>query len=223
MDIALSTMSRDSRADKFSNGLHLAIAGNIGAGKTTLVKMLAKEYGWKANLEAVDNNPYLKDFYDDMRKWAFPLQIYFLHSRFNQVLEAKEKKQTIIQDRTIYEDAYIFAKNLHQSGLMAQRDFENYFSLFQTMCHLTQAPDLLIYLKASVPKLLKQIAKRGRDYELDIDPNYLHALNKNYEEWISDYTEGKLVIIESDDLDFVENEADFSMIKNLIEEKLLSK
>lgn len=222
MDIVYPMNSEATEKDSFSN-LHLAIAGNIGAGKTTLVKMLAKEYGWKPNLESVDNNPYLKDFYDDMRKWAFPLQIYFLHSRFNQVLDAKQKEETIIQDRTIYEDAYIFAKNLHQSGLMTQRDFENYFSLFQTMCNLTVAPDLLIYLKASVSKLVKQINKRGRDYELDIDPNYLYALNENYEEWISDYKEGNLIIIETDELDFVENENDFLFIKRKIEENLKQK
>lgn len=220
MDIAFSMKSDAADKSAFSHGLHLAIAGNIGAGKTTLVKMLAKHYNWKPNLESVDNNPYLKDFYDDMRKWAFPLQIYFLHSRFNQVLDAKQKQETIIQDRTIYEDAYIFAKNLHQSGLMSQRDFENYFSLFQTMCNLTVAPDLLIYLRASVPKLVRQIAKRGRDYEQAIDPNYLYALNENYEEWIGDYQEGNLVVIESDELDFVENEGDFSFIKSQIEEKL---
>ena len=220
MDIASPMQSRETEKSSFSNGLHLAIAGNIGAGKTTLVKMLAKEYGWKANLESVENNPYLKDFYDDMRKWAFPLQIYFLHSRFNQVLDAKQKEETIIQDRTIYEDAYIFAKNLHQSGLMTQRDFENYFSLFSTMSNLSVAPDLLIYLRTSVPKLIRQIAKRGREYELAIDPNYLHALNKNYEEWISEYTAGKLVVIETDGLDFVDSEADFSFIKGEIESKL---
>ncbi len=222
MDTVLSMESNPDNAHPLSEGFHLAIAGNIGAGKTTLVKMLAQSYDWKANLEAVDENPYLEDFYEDMKKWAFPLQIYFLHSRFNQVLEARSMKQTIIQDRTIYEDAHIFAKNLHESGLLSQRDFQNYFSLFQSMCHLIQAPDLLIYLKASVPKLLQQIEKRGRSYEQEIRPDYIQALNQNYENWISGYREGKLIIIDSENMDFVENEDDFHFIKDKIEKNLLS-
>ena len=145
--------------------MHIAVAGNIGAGKTTLVTKLSKYYGWEAHFEAVEENPYLNDFYGDMHKFSFPLQIYFLHSRFNQVRKIREASNSIIQDRTIYEDAYIFAKNLHESGFMTQRDFENYFSLFQSMTNLIKPPDLLIYLRASIPTLIERIGKRARDYE----------------------------------------------------------
>ncbi|MEO0900200.1 MAG: deoxynucleoside kinase [Bacteroidota bacterium] len=201
--------------------MHIAIAGNIGVGKTTLVNMLANHYGWKPHLEAVDNNPYLEDFYKDMAKWAFPLQIYFLHSRFNQVLTALKSRETIIQDRTIYEDAYIFAQNLRESGFLTERDFNNYFELFKSMCRLLQAPDLLIYLRARVPKLERQIEKRGRSYELDMATRYLDDLNRNYESWIGSYQEGKLLIIETDDLDYVEKEKDFHFIRQKIEDALL--
>jgi len=196
---------------------HVAVAGNIGAGKTTLVQKLATHYDWKAHLEAVDHNPYLEDFYHDMHKWAFPLQIYFLHSRFNQVLEVRQASYTVIQDRTIYEDAHIFAQNLRQSGYLSERDFQNYFSLFQSMTSQIQAPDLLIYLRTSISKLLKQIARRGRSYEQNIDVNYLEDLNRNYEEWIGNYTGGKLLIIETDELDYVQRSNDLQYIIDQIE------
>ncbi|MEL6132625.1 MAG: deoxynucleoside kinase [Bacteroidota bacterium] len=196
---------------------HVAVAGNIGAGKTTLVQMLAAHYDWKAHLEAVDHNPYLEDFYHDMHKWAFPLQIYFLHSRFRQVVEVRQADYTVIQDRTIYEDAHIFAQNLRQSGYLSERDFQNYFSLFQSMTDLIQAPDLLIYLRTSIPKLLKQIARRGRSYEQNINVSYLEDLNRNYEDWIGHYTGGKLLIIETDELDYVERSEDLQFIKEKID------
>lgn len=190
----------------------MAIAGNIGAGKTTLVRKLAEHYGWEAHLEAVENNPYLKDFYQDMATWAFPLQIYFLHSRFNQVRSIRKGEIPVIQDRTIYEDAYIFARNLRKSGLLSERDHRNYLTLFECMVEMLEAPDLLIYLKASLPKLQKQIKRRGRDFELDIDPQYLLDLNDHYEDWIGGYQEGKLVVIEVDELDYVKRPEDLQYI-----------
>ena len=199
---------------------HIAVAGNIGAGKTTLVKKLAAHFGWTPRLEAVDNNPYLEDFYADMAKWSFPLQIYFLHSRFNQILEIKNSKKTIIQDRTIFEDAHIFARNLLQSGYLEQRDFDNYFSLFQTMASTVESPDLLIYLRASVPKLISQIAMRGREYETTISIRYLEDLNEHYEEWIGDYTEGNLMIINVDEVDFLNDAEDFGEIIQKINAEL---
>lgn len=186
-------------------GLHIAVAGNIGAGKTTLVTKLARHYAWEPHFEAVDDNPYLSDFYKDMHKWSFPLQIYFLHSRFNQVRAIRESGNPIIQDRTIYEDAYIFAQNLHDSGYLSARDFENYFSLFHSMTSVIAPPDLLIYLRASVSKLTDQIAKRGRDYEASISIKYLEDLNRHYEDWISDYKGGKLLIVDVNSIDFVNN------------------
>lgn len=199
---------------------HVAIAGNIGAGKTTLVQKLAQHYGWNAHLEAVDHNPYLADFYEDMYKWAFPLQIYFLHSRFNQVLEVQRTDQIVIQDRTIYEDAYIFAQNLRDSGYLTERDFQNYFSLFQSMTSMLKAPDLLIYLRTSIPKLQAQITKRGRAYEQDIDVAYLQDLNQCYEQWITQYHEGPLLIIEADPLDYVERQEDFEFVTTKIDQQL---
>lgn len=180
---------------------HIAIAGNIGAGKTTLVTKLAKHYGWEAHFESVDDNPYLSDFYGDMHKWSFPLQIFFLHSRFNQVRAINGATHSIIQDRTIYEDAHIFASNLHESGYMTPRDFENYLSLFRSMTSLIKPPDLLIYLRASVPTLIERIGMRGREYETSINIKYLESLNKAYEKWISEYTLGKLLIIDANALD----------------------
>ncbi len=192
--------------------MHIAVSGNIGSGKTTLTEKLAKHYGWKAEFEAVDNNPYLPDFYADMKRWAFHLQVYFLNSRFNQIKKIQENEYDFIQDRTIYEDAYIFAANLHKSGLMTDRDYENYRSLFESMIAHVKAPDLLIYLKADIPKLVGQIEKRGRSYETTMRIDYLKNLNQHYEEWIKNYQEGKLLIIDVNHLDFVENPADFSFV-----------
>ncbi len=179
--------------------MHIAIAGNIGSGKTTLTQLLAKHYKWDQLQEAVDNNPYLFDFYKDMQRWSFNLQIFFLNSRFEQLLEIRRSGRNVIQDRTIYEDAFIFAPNLHAMGLMTTRDFENYFRLFQNMDSAITPPDLLIYLRASVPNLVKQIAERGREYENGISIDYLKRLNERYEAWISTYDKGKLLIIDVDD------------------------
>ncbi len=191
--------------------MHIAIAGNIGSGKTTLTRLLAKHFGWKPHFEEVDNNPYLESFYDDMQRWSFNLQVFFLNSRLRQVLDIRKSGEDIIQDRTIYEDAYIFAANLYDMGLMETRDYENYQSLFELMTSFIQAPDLLIYLRASVPTLVRQIQKRNRDYEQSIRLDYLKALNKRYESWISSYDKGKLLIIESDDLE-LENPDDLSVV-----------
>jgi len=192
--------------------MHLAIAGNIGSGKTTLTRLLAKQMKWKPYYESVDDNPYLDSFYDDMKRWSFNLQVYFLNSRFRQVVEIRKSQHTIIQDRTIYEDAYIFAPNLHQMNLMTTRDFDNYISLFELMSSFIEAPDLLIYLRASVSTLVSQIAQRGRDYEESIRIDYLKKLNQRYEDWISDYDKGKLLIIDVDNIDFPNNPEDLGMI-----------
>ncbi len=197
--------------------MHVAIAGNIGAGKTTLTKALAKHYGWETHFEDVDHNPYLLDFYDDMQRWSFNLQIYYLNSRFTQIQDIKESTQTIIQDRTIYEDAYIFAPNLHSMGLMTTRDFENYFSLFNLLESFISAPDLLIYLRASVPKLVNNIQKRGREYEESIRIDYLKRLNERYEAWISTYDKGKLLIIDIDNNSFHDNQEDLGKIISAID------
>lgn len=192
--------------------MHIAIAGNIGAGKTTLTELLAKHYGWEAHYEDVIDNPYLEDFYQSMERWSFNLQIYFLNSRFRQVLNFREMDKTIIQDRTIYEDAHIFAPNLHAMGLMSNRDFENYKSLFDLMESVVQGPDLLVYLRSTVPNLVGQIAKRGRDYESSISIDYLSRLNERYEAWIHGYNKGPLLIIDVDGLDFVQNPEDLGKI-----------
>ena len=186
--------------------MHIAIAGNIGSGKTTLTKILSKHYGWKAHYEDVDHNPYLQSFYDDMQRWSFNLQVYFLNSRFRQVVEIRRGNKKVIQDRSIYEDAYIFAPNLHDMNLMSTRDFENYSSLFELMSSFIQPPDLLIYLRASVPTLVDQIQKRGREYEEAIRLDYLKLLNERYETWISKYKQGKLLVVNVDKLDFSEPE-----------------
>jgi deoxyadenosine/deoxycytidine kinase len=185
--------------------MHVAIAGNIGSGKTTLTRLLSKHYKWKPHYEDVEDNPYLDDFYNEMERWSFNLQIYFLNSRFRQILEIREREEKVIQDRTIYEDAYIFAPNLHAMGLMTNRDYENYKSLFDLMESVTKGPDLLIYLRSSIPNLVKQIHKRGRDYENSISIEYLSRLNERYEAWITTYSKGKVIILDVDDLDFVEN------------------
>jgi deoxyadenosine/deoxycytidine kinase len=185
---------------------HIAIAGNIGAGKTTLTEMLSKHYKWIPQFEDVDQNPYLFDFYDDMPRWSFNLQIYFLNSRLNQLLEISRGTETIIQDRTIFEDAYIFAPNLHEMGLMSKRDFDNYFDFFQNLRQMVKPPDLMIYLQASVPTLVGQIQKRGREYEENIRLDYLKRLNDYYNKWIASYKEGPLLIINVDNMKFAENE-----------------
>ncbi len=197
--------------------MHIAIAGNIGSGKTTLTKLLAQHYGWESHFEDVDENPYLNDFYNDMQRWSFNLQIFFLNSRFNQVTEIHSTGKKVIQDRTIYEDAYIFAPNLHAMGLMTTRDFENYFSLFSLMDTFISPPDLLIYLRASVPALVNQIQQRGRDYEESIRLDYLKRLNERYEAWISTYDKGKLLIIDVDNNNFHEDKEDLGKIINSID------
>lgn len=200
--------------------MHIAIAGNIGSGKTTLTGLLAKHYKWKAHYEDVDDNPYLNDFYDDMQRWSFNLQIYFLNSRFSQITEFRKQKKTVIQDRTIYEDAFIFAPNLQSMGLMSSRDFENYFSLFNLMSSFISPPDLLIYLRASVPALVDQIQSRGRKYENTIRIDYLKRLNERYEAWISSYDLGKLLIIDIDNINFKNNPEDLSAIIDKIDAEI---
>ena len=200
--------------------MHVAIAGNIGAGKTTLTKLLAKHYKWEAQYEDVLENPYLEDFYNKMERWSFNLQIYFLNSRFRQILQIRESGKKIIQDRTIYEDAYIFAPNLHAMGLMTNRDFENYKSLFDLMESVVQGPDLLIYLRSSIPNLVSQIHSRGREYENSISIDYLSRLNERYEGWVHDYDKGNLLIIDVDNINFVDNPEDLGGIINRIDGEL---
>jgi len=196
--------------------MHIAIAGNIGSGKTTLTGILAKQFKWEPHYEDVETNPYLNSFYEDMQRWSFNLQIYFLNSRFRQIVKIRESGKTIIQDRTIYEDAYIFAPNLHTMGLMTSRDFDNYKSLFDLMSTFIKPPELLIYLRAEVPTLVRQIQKRGRDYENSIRIDYLTRLNERYEAWISEYNIGKLLIVDVDDKDFANNSADLEkFIENI--------
>ena len=192
--------------------MHVAIAGNIGSGKTTLTTKLSKHYKWEAHYEDVENNPYLNDFYKEMQRWSFNLQVYFLNSRFRQILNIKSSGKDFIQDRTIYEDAFIFAPNLHSMGLMSSRDFDNYQQLFSLMDSFVQGPDLLVYLRASTTTLVSQIQKRGREYENSIRLDYLTRLNERYEAWISEYTKGKLLIIDVDDINFSENEEDLGKV-----------
>jgi len=192
--------------------MHIAIGGNIGSGKTTLVELLAKNYGWKAHYENVDDNPYLTDFYSDMQRWSFNLQIYFVKNRFEQILNIIKSGDTVIQDRTIYEDACIFAPNLHSMGLMSTRDFDAYSSLFTMMTSLIKPPDLLIYLRATVPTLVNQIQKRGRKYEASIRLDYLQRLNERYEAWAETYKLGKMLIVDVDTYNFVDNTEDLSYV-----------
>ena len=197
--------------------MHIAIAGNIGSGKTTLTKLLSNHYDWEPHYEAMDNNPYITDFYDDMTRWSFNLQIYFLHTRFSSLIAARNSSKTIIQDRTIYEDAYIFAPNLHAMGLMTKRDIDNYSGLFELMDGFVKGPDLLIYLRGSISTLVDQIQKRGRQYENNIRIDYLSRLNERYEAWISSYDKGKLMIIDVDKNKFPENPEDLGDIINRID------
>ena len=199
---------------------HIAIAGNIGAGKTTLSEKLAQHYNWDVHYEDTNTNPYLSDFYNDMQRWSFNLQIYFLNSRYQQLIEIKKGDKTVVQDRTIYEDAYIFAPNLHDMGLMAKRDFENYFTLFKTMSDQVGPPNLMIYLRASISTLVSHIQTRGREYEGNMSLEYLKRLNDKYERWINNYKAGPLLIIESDNLDFKNSPEDFGKIVQMVDTEL---
>ncbi len=200
--------------------MYFAIAGNIGAGKTSLAELLSKHYGWEAHFEDVIDNPYLDDFYNHMERWSFNLQIYFLNSRFRQLNGFKNSNKHSIQDRTIYEDAHIFAPNLHAMGLMNQRDFNNYQSLFGLMESVVEGPDILIYLRSSISNLVHKIHKRGREYENSISIEYLSRLNERYEAWISTYNKGKLLIVDVDQIDFVENKEDLGKIIEKIDAEL---
>jgi deoxyadenosine/deoxycytidine kinase len=200
--------------------MHVAIAGNIGSGKTTLTSLLAKHFNWDPHYESVDDNPYLNSFYEDMRRWSFNLQIYFLNSRFRQIIKIRESGKKVIQDRTIYEDAHIFAPNLHEMNLMTTRDFDNYRALFDLMSTFIQPPDLLVYLKASVPTLVNQIQKRGRDYEESIRLDYLKSLNERYENWINSYSTGKKLIVNVDKMDFTTNPEDLGYVIDRINAEL---
>ncbi len=199
--------------------MHIAIAGNIGSGKTTLTKLLAARYGWTPRFEPVDNNPYLEDFYKDMNRWSFNLQVYFLNKRFKEVVEISKSKDTIIQDRTIYEDACIFAPNLHDQGFMSDRDFNNYTDLFNLMMSLVKKPQLMIYIRSSIPTLVKHIEKRGRNYEKSIRIDYLTGLQKRYDEWLASY-DGELITIDGDKINFEENPEDFRKITDMIDASL---
>ncbi|MBN9351708.1 MAG: deoxynucleoside kinase [Chitinophagaceae bacterium] len=205
---------------KSSKPKHVAVAGNIGAGKTTLTQLLSKHYKWIPQFEDVDHNPYLMDFYEDMPRWSFNLQIYFLNSRLAQLQEIQTGTETVIQDRTIYEDAYIFAPNLHDMGLMNKRDYENYFRFFETLKKMVKPPDLLIYLRASVPTLVAQIQKRGREYEENIRLDYLKKLNEFYNKWIESYKEGPLLIIDADKNKFADNEEDLGKVISKVDAQL---
>lgn len=199
---------------------HIAIAGNIGAGKTTLTELLSKHYHWETQYEDTSTNPYLGDFYEDMQRWSFNLQIYFLNSRYQQILNIRNGEKTVIQDRTIYEDANIFAPNLHDMNLMSSRDFDNYYELFRLMSSQVEPPDLLIYLRSSIPKLVHHIHTRGRDYEGNMSLDYLKRLNERYESWIDGYKEGNLLIINNDNLDFKNNPEDLGLVIEMVEKEV---
>ena len=199
---------------------HIAVAGNIGAGKTTLSTRLAKQFGWEVHYEDTTNNPYLSDFYDDMHRWSFNLQIYFLNSRYQQILNIRNGEKTVIQDRTIFEDAYIFAPNLHEMGLMSRRDFENYFTLFKIMNSQVSPPDLLIYIQASIPTLVKHIHNRGRSYEGSMSLDYLKRLNQKYDEWIDNYKDGPLLVINADEVDFEKSSEDLGKVISLVSSQI---
>ena len=199
--------------------MHIAIAGNIGSGKTTLTKMLAQRYGWTPRFEPVDNNPYLDDFYKDMNRWAFNLPIYFLNKRFKEVVEIANSPETIIQDRTIFEDARIFAPNLHDQGYMSDRDFQNYSDLFDLMMSLVKLPQLMIYIRSSIPTLVKHIEKRGRSFEKSIRIDYLTGLQERYENWIKSY-KGELIIIDGDKISFEDTPEDFRKVTDMIDASL---
>ena len=200
--------------------MHIAIAGNIGAGKTSLTDLLSKHYKWQGHFEEVVENPYLDDFYHQMERWSFNLQIYFLNSRFGQLIEIQKSGKNVIQDRSIYEDAHIFAPNLHAMGLLSQRDYQNYKSLFELMENMVTGPDLMIYLRSSIPNLVGNIHKRGREFENSISIDYLSRLNERYEAWIHNYDKGKLLIIDVDELDFVDTAADMKSIIERIDSKI---
>ena len=200
--------------------MHIAVAGNIGSGKTTLTRLLSQHYGWEPKYEDVDVNPYLSDFYNDMQRWSFNLQVYFLNKRLQGIVDIRNSQLDVIQDRTIYEDARIFAPNLHAMGLLSTRDFENYKSLFELMISLVKPPDLLIYLKASIPTLVYQINKRGREYESGIRIDYLEGLNERYEDWVDNYTDGKKLILNVDELKFEDNPQDLQKVIELIEKEI---
>lgn len=199
---------------------HIAVAGNIGAGKTTLTELLSRHYGWEVQYEDTTTNPYLGDFYNDMHRWSFNLQIYFLNSRYRQILDIRNGQSTVIQDRTIFEDAHIFAPNLYEMGLMSERDFKNYIDLFRLMSSQVQPPDLLIYLKSGIPKLVEHIQTRGRDYEGNMSLDYLKGLNERYENWIGNYKEGNLLIVQNDKIDFKNNPEDLGVIIEMIDREL---
>ena len=205
---------------KKKKNMHIAVAGNIGSGKTTITGLLAKHYRWEAQYEDIDDNPYLNDFYEDMQRWSFNLQIYFLNSRFSQIVRIRQSNLTVIQDRTIYEDSYIFAPNLHSMGLMGTRDFENYFALFNLLNSLIEPPDLLIYLRASIPTLVNQINRRGRKYENNIRLDYLKRLNERYEAWVETYNLGRLLIVDADNYNFPDRPEDLSAVIDKINAEL---
>ncbi len=214
---SVSNLHQSTRKKK---NMHIAVAGNIGSGKTTITGLLAKHYGWEAQYEDIDDNPYLNDFYEDMQRWSFNLQIYFLNSRFSQIVRIRQSNSTVIQDRTIYEDSYIFAPNLHSMGLMSTRDFENYFALFNLLNSLIEPPDLLIYLRASIPTLVNQINRRGRKYENNIRLDYLKRLNERYEAWVETYNLGRILIIDADDYNFPDRPEDLSAVIDKINAEL---
>ena len=216
----MHSTSNTHPGSKKKKNMHIAVAGNIGSGKTTITGLLAKHYGWEAQYEDIDDNPYLNDFYEDMQRWSFNLQIYFLNSRFSHIVRIRQSNMTVIQDRTIYEDSYIFAPNLHSMGLMGTRDFENYFALFNLLNSLIEPPDLLIYLRASIPTLVNQINRRGRKYENNIRLDYLKRLNERYEAWVETYNLGRILIVDADNYNFPDRPEDLNAVIDKINAEL---